>query len=169
MAINDVSRIIEEIRKCKEKGLSYPALFMGLSIPDVCGKIKYPELAGIRKTKERYLKWFDEFIDPIHNPIDYAFPDSNMKREFDGKACYELRCAMLHAAETDIGKKTDVDKFVIDFLPFAGGILYSENLDYIPEKNSEGVYEWRRKKKIYINALALVDIILEAYEKSIEN
>ncbi len=76
---------------------------------------------------------------------------------------------MLHAAETDIGEKIDVDKFIIDFLPFAGGIFYSESLDYIPKKNSEGEYEWQRNKKIYINALALVDVILEAYENSISH
>ena len=164
MAVNNVFELIKQIKNCKEKGLMYPALFMCLAIPDVCRKISYPELNGPRQCKERYVRWFNEFVDPVWDPLKHAFPDEQMDRRFDGLACYDLRCAMLHAGETDIGEKINVDRFHINFVPFEGGVLYNEEVDYKPKKNDDGDYEWQPEKHIQISVAHIVSVILEAFD-----
>lgn len=92
---------IEDIEKALEAKAYLSALALALTLPDICGKIAYPDpKIGVG---QRYTTWFDEYItDDSPNEIaNYPI--------FDGEKCYKLRCAFLH--EGSIKGITDVDKF----------------------------------------------------------
>ena len=111
----------------------------------------------IKKSKQRYTTWYEQYVDKILNPIYEKFPDLQRGIDFDSKACYELRCALLHAGTTDIGKEINLDNFTIDYNPIFGGVLMrsSPNL-IINQKN-----EWEVRHSIYIKAIVLIDSILK--------
>ena len=52
-----VDRIVKEINICLENDCYISALGMALTLPDICGKAKYPQWK-----KLRYKKWYDEYI-----------------------------------------------------------------------------------------------------------
>ncbi len=61
-----------------------PALFIALTIPDIC--------CGKNTPKEKYIEWYDTWVvcgDP--KPI------------ITGNDCYNLRCSILHSGSVDDG------------------------------------------------------------------
>ncbi len=77
--LNSLIQIID--RELKEKHLM-SALFIALTIPDIC--------SGERAPKSKYIEWFDNWVirgDP--KPI------------ISGKDCYDIRCGILHSGTTD--------------------------------------------------------------------
>lgn len=103
ITVYTLSDRLSEIQKALDCKLYQSALSLALTVPDICGQINYPHL---KKTGERYKKWFDNYVknDYIYNPEysqDYtAFTDG--KYYFDGAACYALRCAFLHSGDDKV-------------------------------------------------------------------
>lgn len=87
---------IEDIKKAMDAKAYLCALALALTLPDICGKVAYPEMNRSNKSRERYVKWYDEYITKHDYPDDY---DDNAK--FDGLKCWKLRCAFLHAGNTE--------------------------------------------------------------------
>ncbi len=91
-----MERFTQAIDKSIETGNWYSALTLALTIPDICGRLSYPELA--RKSQKRYEKWFDEYV--LHH---YKSPFHGEGFTFmSGGDCYALRCALLHEGRDDI-------------------------------------------------------------------
>lgn len=156
MGIKNIERIVNEIDKCLDKDLMFPALFMALSLPDLCGKDKWNELSQNYMCHERYTRWFNKYVDYELNPLKYHFPNSEPVMSFGAEECYKLRCALLHAGDTDIGTEIKVDSFVIetDSCVFSGSLMRSGN--DLKIKNNEFV----DTSYIYIRAIVLVRAIL---------
>ena len=152
----EIKRLLQEIQTCQEKGLIFPALFMSLSLPDLCGKIDDPN----SKSKARYIKWFNKYVDPEINPLHYAFPETKAGHEFDAKACYALRCSLLHAGDTDIHKAIDIARFDIDFRTVMAGNLFNNKTDVVLEIDEKGEYKWVPKSKMSIAAILIVNSIV---------
>ena len=58
-----IDKIAEEIQNALKYDLHFAALALALTLPDVCGKAKYPEAEYPEmKGKKRYVAWFDEYI-----------------------------------------------------------------------------------------------------------
>jgi hypothetical protein len=38
----------------------YGALSLSLTLPDICGKIEYPQYE--KKSQKRYISWFDNYV-----------------------------------------------------------------------------------------------------------
>lgn len=116
ITVYTLSDRLSEIQKALDCKLYQSALSLALTVPDICGQINYPHL---KKTGERYKKWFDNYVknDYIYNP-EYsqdhtAFTDG--KYYFDGAACYALRCAFLHSGNDEVkGKDLAVFKGIND-------------------------------------------------------
>ena len=51
-----MKNLIAAINESLESKNYYAALFMALTIPDICGKLEYPEA---KTNKERYYKWVE--------------------------------------------------------------------------------------------------------------
>ncbi|MFZ2152792.1 MAG: hypothetical protein WAV41_01910 [Microgenomates group bacterium] len=67
----------------------YLTLFICLTMPDIAGKIEYPNIDG----RNHYIKWFNE------NVADKYI--INNKISLTGNDCYALRCSMLHEGVTN--------------------------------------------------------------------
>lgn len=86
--------VIDEVEEALANKTYETALTLALTIPDIYGKISYPELGN--RTKKRYVKWFQENVGEFLGFTDDDCP------EFDGESCYRLRCKMLHEANSKL-------------------------------------------------------------------
>ena len=85
---------INDIRKALEVKAYLSALSLALTLPDICGKLECPDE---QKVGVRYSKWFDNYVSNWFNP-----PNEDRFPQFTGELCYKLRCAFLHAGNTEI-------------------------------------------------------------------
>ena len=82
------------------------ALITALILPDICGKAKYPEME--KQTKQRYIKWYDEYIGQYEKDTE----DERGMPYLSGELIYSLRCSVLHQGNPNIdGKKLDIEYF----------------------------------------------------------
>lgn len=82
---------LNEIEKALNAGCYQSALALALTIPDICGKVAYDSSA----VGERYIKWFNKYVGCLDNI-----------KEFDGNACYLLRCSYLHSGKIRVKNKS---------------------------------------------------------------
>ncbi len=96
--MNSLELIIKDINKSLDSECLFSALALALTIPDICGKILYPE----KKTGVRYKLWYNEYIGDYEKS-----PDEKSRRMpyMSGELCYALRCAFLHSGDTDVAKE----------------------------------------------------------------
>ena len=50
-------RLIDDMNKALDNDCFLSALSLALTLPDICGKAKYPDE---KSTKKRYIDWYDE-------------------------------------------------------------------------------------------------------------
>lgn len=87
-----MQKIIDSIYKTLENENWYVALFVSLTLPDICSALEYGKTSG-----EKYANWFEQNL-------------SQYKGFLSGNNCYALRCALLHFGKDDISdqKKQEV-------------------------------------------------------------
>ncbi|MEI3893157.1 MULTISPECIES: hypothetical protein [Bacillus] len=113
-----MENLIIEIMSSLDNKNYLSALALTLTLPDICGKIAYPEETGKGAVGRRYAKWYDEHIYEHESK-----PELKQKIEelgkFDGWAVYKLRCNLLHDGSSDIEeymKKQNRQKKSINFV-----------------------------------------------------
>lgn len=91
-----------------ENGNWNAALFMALTMPDICGAIAYPNL---KYSGERYRRWFADNLEVVYT--------RNVGDEvvvfMAASDCWALRCSLLHAGSLDISAEKSreiLSKFV---------------------------------------------------------
>ena len=90
-----INKIIREINTCIENECYLSALTVALTLPDICGKVEYPN----DKPSERYKKWYQEWIGQYeHYPDDESMPYPS------ADIVYDLRCSLLHEGNPDVNK-----------------------------------------------------------------
>ena len=97
-------RMIEEVRKALEQDLYHCALALALTLPDICGKVRFPN----ERSHPRYVNWFEEYAQPLFSATATVFPD-NITKHFavlTSEECYSLRCAVLHAGNQKFKSNT---------------------------------------------------------------
>lgn len=108
MRVNSIRLLINETKKCLESDCDLSALIVALTIPDVCGKVLFPN----DKSRDRYKKWFDRYIgDYEQSPFDKELPLEEQTPYMNGEVFYKLRCAILHEGSDDIASQIHVDAF----------------------------------------------------------
>lgn len=86
---------IDAVRKAIEDKNWYGALFIALTLPDICGKIENPDLLS----EKRYKDWFKKYMSAKYTYGNRTFLSSD--------DCYAFRCALLHEGSDDIaGQKS---------------------------------------------------------------
>lgn len=90
---------LSEIKKCLDVGMLHSALILALTIPDICGRVEYPDIPD-DKNNTRYRKWFDDCITKYN--IGEVGENKDTFDCFNGYMCYLLRCRMLHGEPADI-------------------------------------------------------------------
>jgi hypothetical protein len=77
--------ILDQIRLSLNNNLYYCALFVALSMPDICGAMESPD--G-QTDNQKYIKWFDVYV------------GSKYINFLSGEDCYYFRCSLLHQARS---------------------------------------------------------------------
>jgi hypothetical protein len=98
-----MKRFTNAIRKCLDTCNWYGALFISLTMPDICGNIAYPDL----NTYKRYTQWFDNYLS------NYYKGKVGKNREetvfMSAKDCYALRCSLFHTGMDDVTEQKAAD------------------------------------------------------------
>jgi hypothetical protein len=97
-----MDRFVASIRKNIETENWYAALFIALTMPDICGKMAYPD---IEYSGPRYKKWFDGNLADI-NKTDIMGTEVVFLTATD---CWALRCSLLHQGTDDITEQKAQD------------------------------------------------------------
>lgn len=168
-----MERFTKAIEKSIENENWYSALTLALTIPDICGRISYPEFE--KKSEKRYVKWFDKYM--LHHyeiklpvmPDEYDVIAPEQKRTLiSGGDCYALRCALLHEGRNDVtsqrARRAKVSKFefaieeelMTDCWYMDGVIIV--NLKKFCHRVCEGVTAWNKE---YENNTDVQDSIAE--------
>ncbi|QFH65064.1 hypothetical protein FR773_10120 [Leclercia adecarboxylata] len=83
-----MDRFVDSIRKSIQDRNWYSAIFMALTMPDICSSIEdpYEERVGFR-----YRKWFNSYLQESYK-LSLI--------EFTAEDCYQFRCKCLHQGIT---------------------------------------------------------------------
>lgn len=138
-----MNEFIEAIDRSAGADNWYGALFVALSLPDICGKIEQP---GENSSQLRYASWFDKYIRPKYTYREQVF--------LGGNDCYALRCAYLHEGSDSISQqraKEVVEKFHFIVAP-TGQVIHCNmmnkklqlQVDIFCEDIKKGVLAWLR-------------------------
>ncbi|MBS3185398.1 hypothetical protein JIQ88_10290 [Pseudomonas sp. PCH44] len=102
-----MNRFTSAVEKAIEDRNWYAALFISLSLPDICARL---ESSDDKTNGMKYAAWFDRYLSSVYS-AEMPFG----KHVFmSGDDCYVLRCSMLHQGLSDVShqkKKGVLDKF----------------------------------------------------------
>lgn len=87
-----MKNILESIRNALTEKNWHAALFVTLTLPDICAALENGKTSG-----EKYSQWFESNLTQYQGYLS-------------GNDCYALRCALLHEGKDDVSdqKKKDV-------------------------------------------------------------
>lgn len=94
---------IDEIEICFENECYIAALALALTLPDICGKVEYPN-KGVGK---RYIQWYDQYVSQYQKSQS---PYSADMPYLSGEVVYSLRNGFLHAGNPNIEKEDIKDE-----------------------------------------------------------
>ena len=100
-----LDKIIADVEKALDAEAYLSALSLMMTIPDVCAKAEYGDDL---KNKERYVKWFEEYIGK-YNKAPVKNGETGMPY-LSGEIAYQLRCSILHEGNPDIDKSKIKDE-----------------------------------------------------------
>ncbi|MDP2816041.1 MAG: hypothetical protein Q8O19_05120 [Rectinemataceae bacterium] len=92
-----MERFTSAIRKSLESQNWYAALYMSITLPDICARL---ESDDGKTNGDRYIRWFDKYL--ADNYRHEVGSDRQLHVFLSGADCYALRCAILHEGSTDI-------------------------------------------------------------------
>ena len=93
---------IKEIESCLATQHLRCAVGMALTLPDICGKVEYPDEVQVRK---RYADWCNQYLWNQGFITLSTSIDENAQHILFGDVCYKLRCAFLHSGNTDLNQR----------------------------------------------------------------
>lgn len=96
-------RLIEDINNALDHGAFFSALALALTLPDICGKARYPDE---KSSKKRYIGWYDEYVGAYEQ---YPGEEGQMPY-LSGEVVYSLRCSFLHQGTPNIEKEKISEK-----------------------------------------------------------
>lgn len=107
-----VDKIINDINVSLENKAYLAALALALTLPDICGKAKYPN----DNVGKRYKQWYKDYIEPLEMPSN---PASNDMPYLSAEVVYQLRCSFLHQGSPNVDaneihdERNRVDRFAL--------------------------------------------------------
>jgi hypothetical protein len=92
-----MERFTSAIRKSMENQNWYAALYMSITVPDICARL---ESDDGKTNADKYIEWYDKYLaDSYRHEIGC---DRQMHVFLSGADCYALRCAILHEGSIDM-------------------------------------------------------------------
>ena len=92
-----MDKLINAVENSLQNKNWYAALFVALSLPDICGRLENPT----SKSLERYVVWFNKYLRNEYTRGIGPF-GKKIVTFLSGKDCYALRCAYLHEGRDEI-------------------------------------------------------------------
>ena len=109
-----INRLIDDINKALDAEAYMSLLALALTLPDICAKAEYGDTL---RNKERYIKWFDEYIGKYE--ICPREEGEECMPYLSGEVVYSLRNNVLHQGTPNIEKEkikdktNQIDKFIL--------------------------------------------------------
>ena len=91
-----IQALVDEIRKAMDNDLLLVALSTALTLPDVCGKVAFP---NEQSSRIRYINWFENEIGQYERSPHRDGPEMPY---ISGKVLYSLRCSFLHSGNPNV-------------------------------------------------------------------
>ena len=89
-----MERFTSAIRRAVESKNWFGALYLALTMPDICGALEAPRA----RNGDRYRSWFDRYLAPVNRTVmrgqEVVFMTSG--------DCWALRCSMLHEGSDEV-------------------------------------------------------------------
>lgn len=92
-----IEKLVADINKALDHAAYFSALSLALTLPDICGKAKYPN----SKVGERYIKWYDEYVGQYEKCPCEDCNEAKMPY-LSGEVVYSLRNCLLHQGTPNI-------------------------------------------------------------------
>ena len=161
-----MNEFIGAIDSSFQSGNWYGALFIALSLPDICGKLNLPNEPG---SQRRYAAWFDRYVRPKYTHKVGAY--GHEKVFLSGNDCYALRCAFLHEGTDNTQAqraREAVEKFHFIVAP-PGCVIHCNSLgaklqlqvDIFCEDIKQGVLSWLRDIETDVGKVASTQGLLK--------
>lgn len=89
-----------------EMRLYYPAILMAFTFPEICGRVKYPDMEIDRNKSEDqqyFVKWFDENVTQYFG-VPEKDKGSGIKSGIclNGYLAYKIRCQLVHCKQQSL-------------------------------------------------------------------
>lgn len=154
---------IKDIRNAIDNGCFLSALALALTLPDVCGKVEFPKEEGKKyHSKKAYIDWFNKYVFTYYQGSS-EHVNEYAGTQFEGNACYSLRCAYLHSGNMDI----EDEKLCVKINQF--GLCISSNKDSGIYSDMHGVgtsyFSNKKMYKVRLDVRKLCKILCDAAEK----
>ena len=143
--------VLDEVAHALELNISnrnwYGALFVALSLPDICGYLEDPS----DTSRRRFEAWFGRYMqDKYQSPVGW---DHGLHTFLSASDCYALRCALLHEGRDDIQNqraREALERFHFCVPPPSGLVHCNQNgqvlqlqVDIFCRDVLKGVREWQ--------------------------
>ena len=108
-----INNLIADLNKALDNNCFLSALSLALTLPDICGKAKFP---NEKSTKKRYIDWYDDYVGKYEQCPGYE----GRMPYLSGEVVYNLRCSFLHQGNPNLEKekiKEDcckIDRFILE-------------------------------------------------------
>jgi len=145
----------------------YGALFIALSVPDICGYIESPN----SRSQARYEEWFKKYM--LHKYSMQVGANATQHTFLSPSDCYALRCALLHEGREEIVEqraRDALDRF--HFIePPPGGMIHCNQVNNILQLQVDifcsdilgGLAQWQKDMAGNAEAQERVSYILKVY------
>ena len=151
--ISMIENIIGDITTAKNNRAYLSALGLSLTLPSILSGIDHNR----RSSGKDYSEWFDQWVFKYYKqPLsDNEVINRGIEAtKFDGKNCYALRCALLHAGNADLkdSNKATIDTFVLcvsDTSPHQGDVYICD----VSASGTSTVY-------VSLNVVGLIDALI---------
>jgi hypothetical protein len=91
--------IIDSIVSSIKSGNWFAALFVAISLPDICGYLEDP---AEKRIQVRYERWFERYLLPRYQRVLFGGIRHTFLSPSD---CFALRCAILHSCDDTIAEQ----------------------------------------------------------------
>jgi len=91
--------LIAAVNQCCLQQNWYAALYMALTMPDICAKLEDPDS---KESGKRYRAWFDTYLKPTYKSPFHG-PDFHFLNAGD---LWALRCSLLHEGTDEVAHQT---------------------------------------------------------------
>lgn len=93
-----MNNLTNSLKRAIEQKNWYASVIIALTLPDICGKIEYPE----EHSGSRYKKWCEKYLEPRYTRQIGPARMGRIHTFLSSSDCYALRCALLHEGSDNI-------------------------------------------------------------------